>query len=656
MRRARSVLRGRYLIVALLVGAIYANTMGHGFVWDDPHLIIRNVNTHRLRSIPLHFASEFLGGGRRGGTGPVNAYWRPVVLVTLSLDHALWGLAPVGYHLTNVWLHALNAALVLLLFRLIPRTRPAAFPAAILFACHPLQTNAAAYISGRTDLLAALFVLLGCILLARRLALPAPSGAGEAATACAVGLCTALAAMSKESAFAAPLLLLLTGALSAPSRDGKGAPPAPGRRGVILRLAGASAAALCLVLVCRRLAGRPPPAAAPPSLPILLAAAKSIFVYAALIFFPVGLHMERFLPVPPAVTPATLIPAAAVLLAALVVARALLRRGASPVPLLLCWALAALLPAGNLLPLYPAYADRAIFIGEQFLYLPLAGLSAAIAYAWGSLLGGMARRRLRNSPPHQADESAQCEGDAQPGNGDSGRAGDGTAAQTAWRAGGVATLLLLSALARLHNDYWRDAATFYSETISRSSYSERMQINLGLIRAAEGRYEESERILRNVAARNPRSLLARLNLAHTYLWMHRPDDARAEIEEAARLAPGSPEVRAVSGLLALEEGRPRDAVRELSAAVEAAPRDPALGVKLASALLAAGEPECAERAVREALAVDPSSFEAQMLLAVCCERQGKTREAFEAYRGIARSRPDFGPAVQRAHRLMRNAN
>ena len=112
MRRARSVLRGRYLIVALLVGAIYANTMGHGFVWDDPHLIIRNVNTHRLRSIPLHFASEFLGGGRRGGTGPVNAYWRPVVLVTLSLDHALWGLAPVGYHLTNVWLHALNAALV----------------------------------------------------------------------------------------------------------------------------------------------------------------------------------------------------------------------------------------------------------------------------------------------------------------------------------------------------------------------------------------------------------------------------------------------------------------------------------------------------------------------------------------------------------------
>ena len=199
------------------------------------------------------------------------------MLVTLSLDHALWGLAPVGYHLTNVWLHALNAALVLLLFRLIPRTRPAAFPAAILFACHPLQTNAAAYISGRTDLLAALFVLLGCILLARRLALPGPSGAGSA-TACAVGLCTALAAMSKESAFAAPLLLLLTGALSAPSRDGKGAPPAPGRRGVILRLAGASAAALCLVLVCRRLAGLPPPAPPPPPPPLLLPAPPTLFL------------------------------------------------------------------------------------------------------------------------------------------------------------------------------------------------------------------------------------------------------------------------------------------------------------------------------------------------------------------------------------------
>jgi Tfp pilus assembly protein PilF len=655
MRRARSALRGRYLIVALLVGAVYANTLGHGFVWDDPHLITRNVDTHRLRSIPLHFASEFLEGRRPGETGPVNAYWRPVVLVTLTLDHALWGLAPAGYHLTNVLLHALNAALVFLLFRTIPRTRAAAFPAAILFACHPLQTNAVAYISGRTDLLAALFVLLGCILLARRLALPAPSGAGGA-SACAVGFCTALAAMSKESAFAAPLLLLLTGALSAPPPDGGDPPPAPGRGGAILRLAGASAAALCLVLVCRRLAGLPSPATAPPSLPVVLAAAKSIFVYAALVVFPVGLHMERFLPVPALPTPATLLPAAALLLAAFVVARALLRRGTSPVPLLLCWALAALLPAGNLLPLYPAYADREIFIGEQFLYLPLAGVSGAIACAWVSLLGGGAFRRLRNTPPHRADESAHCEGDVQPGNGDKRRAGDGTAARTAWRAGGVAALLLLSALARLHNDYWRDAATFYSETVARGSHSERMLINLGLIRAVEGRCEESERILRNVAARNPRSLLARLSLAHTYLWIHRPDKARAEIEESARIAPGSPEVLAASGLLLLEEGRPHDAVRDLSAAVAAAPRDPALGVKLASACLAAGEPERAERAVREALAVDPTSFEARMLLAVCCERQGKRREAFEAYREIARRRPDFGPAVERAHRLMRESN
>lgn len=144
---------------ALAAVLVYLNALHNLFVYDDHRLIVENVSIQHafdIKAIVLHEVT------------------RPLVNVSYALDHALWGPSPFGYHLTNLLLHALN---VILFFGLAcsivadwqRRRTPAAVPirpetaataAAVLFAVHPLMTEAVGYASGRSELLCAAFFLL----------------------------------------------------------------------------------------------------------------------------------------------------------------------------------------------------------------------------------------------------------------------------------------------------------------------------------------------------------------------------------------------------------------------------------------------------------------------------------------------------------------
>ncbi len=92
---------------------------------------------------------------------------RPVLMLTYWLNFRLFGPAPFAYHSVNVLLHAVNALLVgwilrrLLLLRDAPPSRASLFAAlgGAVFLLHPLQTEAVAYIAGRSELVSAMFVL-----------------------------------------------------------------------------------------------------------------------------------------------------------------------------------------------------------------------------------------------------------------------------------------------------------------------------------------------------------------------------------------------------------------------------------------------------------------------------------------------------------------
>jgi cbb3-type cytochrome oxidase subunit 3 len=103
-----------------------------------------------------------LSWGREHG-----GFFRPLFILSYIIDSRIWGENPLGYHLTNIALHALNSYLVYsltlpLLRRQSPtedETRGISLMAGLLFLLHPSHTEAVSWISGRADLLGTLFCL-----------------------------------------------------------------------------------------------------------------------------------------------------------------------------------------------------------------------------------------------------------------------------------------------------------------------------------------------------------------------------------------------------------------------------------------------------------------------------------------------------------------
>ncbi|MBF0554552.1 MAG: hypothetical protein HQK96_08370 [Nitrospirae bacterium] len=137
------------IVLSAFLGAIAA--LSNGFVWDDMNMVTNPVLVD-TNSFYSYFFSKSL-------------YYRPFLRLSLSLDWGLWRMSPMGYHLHNLIIHAANSGLVFVVAgRLMAKDNGdmlPAFLAALAFALHPAHSEAIAWISGRTDLLATFFFLLG---------------------------------------------------------------------------------------------------------------------------------------------------------------------------------------------------------------------------------------------------------------------------------------------------------------------------------------------------------------------------------------------------------------------------------------------------------------------------------------------------------------
>ena len=136
---------------------IYTNSFQNTFVYDDVFTITDNYFIRDWGNFPAFFTDDYFKY-----SGEVT--YRPVVTFSYFIDYFLWHLTPVGFHLTNILLHTVNVVLVYLLVSAISRSRTASFLASILFALHPILTEAVNGISYREDLLTTTF-FLGAILL-----------------------------------------------------------------------------------------------------------------------------------------------------------------------------------------------------------------------------------------------------------------------------------------------------------------------------------------------------------------------------------------------------------------------------------------------------------------------------------------------------------
>ena len=123
------------LLLLVLTALTYAPLAVADFVWDDKPLVQDNTLTDSLANLPLFFQVDLWDTA--GGVGDAESgYYRPLMLTSLAIDRALWGLSPVGHHLHSLLWHLLACGLLAVLLRELVAPLPALVGAA-LFAVHP---------------------------------------------------------------------------------------------------------------------------------------------------------------------------------------------------------------------------------------------------------------------------------------------------------------------------------------------------------------------------------------------------------------------------------------------------------------------------------------------------------------------------------------
>lgn len=139
---------------------VWGISFWNGFVWDDRILVQKNEATISRVSLTTAFFSDFWSTETESGT---SNYYRPLVTLSYMLDYAVYGLHPSGYHATNLLIHAACVASLFYLLVLLGLSSGGAALAAAVWAIHPAVAESVAWISGRTDSLATMFMLLAVV-------------------------------------------------------------------------------------------------------------------------------------------------------------------------------------------------------------------------------------------------------------------------------------------------------------------------------------------------------------------------------------------------------------------------------------------------------------------------------------------------------------
>ncbi len=137
---------------------LYASALNNPFHFDDLHSIQYNPHIRSLTNIPTFFVDLHTFSSERSGT-----MFRPLLLCSYVLNYALHGEWVVGYRLVNLGLHIACAWALWRLVRLWRGSLPMAYVVGGLLLFHPLAAEPVNYISSRSDILSAFFVLLALL-------------------------------------------------------------------------------------------------------------------------------------------------------------------------------------------------------------------------------------------------------------------------------------------------------------------------------------------------------------------------------------------------------------------------------------------------------------------------------------------------------------
>jgi protein O-mannosyl-transferase len=568
-------------LVAMVLLA-YLPALRGGFVLDDADYVAEN---------PLLLS---LGGLWRIWTQgvPQEHYW-PVTYTVFWIEHDVWGLAPVGYHLVNVLLHAANAALV---WRVLTRMEVrGAWLAAAIFALHPVHVESVAWVIELKDVLSGLLYLLAFLAYATF----AVEGRRRS-----YGLSLALFAAAMLSKSVVVTLPVAIGVWIWWKR---------GRleRRDVARLAPMLGVAVAMALVDIVLFRQIQPAHFDFSLvERLLVAGRALCFYAGKLLLPTEL-----IPIYPlwkvdAGAAWQWLPtvAVAVALSLAVLSQRLLGRG----PLA-----AALFFVATLLPML-GFVDFPFMewspVADRFQYLASIG-----PIALGVAGAARASEHLAKRP-------------------------------WAARAGGAGLLLTLGVLTWRQAGIYKNEETFYQAILARNPDAALAHNNLARLANAvdEGRGRTDEAIQHSEEAirLKPNFALGHFNLAFALAARGQVDEAIQQYDQALRLKPDFVQAHDELANALASRGRVDEAIQHYDQALRLKPDFAEAHNNLALALAGRGRIDEAIQHDEEALRLKPDFAQAHNNLGNLLDDRGRTDEAIEHYKEALRLKPDFEEALK----------
>ena len=200
------------LLVVFVTCAAFLPALSNDFVnWDDEVALVTNARYRGFgwSELKWMFTSFHMG------------HYQPLSWLSFALDYSFWGLKPIGFHLTNIILHGINALLVYLVaLRLFVLTQPRtvsgsrlgviAFSCftALLFSVHPLRVESVAWATQRRDLLSAALLLSTVLLYLTAVGNPTGSAAYKRWMAGAIAAFAA-SLFSKAAGITFPVVLIV---------------------------------------------------------------------------------------------------------------------------------------------------------------------------------------------------------------------------------------------------------------------------------------------------------------------------------------------------------------------------------------------------------------------------------------------------------------
>ena len=210
-------LKTRCFHIAVLVALgwmTYWTSLNGAFVWDDQFQVERNTVIRDLRNIPGAFISSVWSFMRSGPcSDPARAdddackttslnYYRPVQTAMFSAAYSIGGLDPFYYHVLNIVTHCLATVFIYLLCLELAFPIGTALLAGMLFAVHPIHTEAVAWISAAGEVAGGAFYFAALWAFARF------ANTRRVAWICLSGILFLGALFSKEMAVTLPLFVL----------------------------------------------------------------------------------------------------------------------------------------------------------------------------------------------------------------------------------------------------------------------------------------------------------------------------------------------------------------------------------------------------------------------------------------------------------------